>query len=136
VSAHEPEERRRTGGLGYETRDLRVRAIVYGAIVVAALAVFAHVGMWLLLEGLARRDNARAVAQRPLAAELRREAPPEPRLQTSPLKDLLALRAWEDRMLTTYAWVERDKGAVRIPLDHAMELVLQHGLPARKERTQ
>ncbi len=57
---------------------------------------------------------------------------PQPRLQAEPLIDLHALHAQEDAVLNTYGWVDRKAGAVRIPVDRAMELLSQHGLPARQ----
>lgn len=40
---------------------------------------------------------------------------------------LTQLRAEFDKKLTTYGWVDREKGIVRIPIDQAMEkLVAQH----------
>ena len=35
-----------------------------------------------------------------------------------------ALRAHEDSVLTSYGWVNRQNGTVRIPIDRAMELVV------------
>ena len=42
------------------------------------------------------------------------------------------LRGTEDAILSSYGWVDRQKGIVRIPIDRAIELVLQRGLPARQ----
>lgn len=41
------------------------------------------------------------------------------------------LRATEDAILTTYGWVDREKGVVRIPIDRAIDLLAQRGLPTR-----
>jgi hypothetical protein len=57
--------------------------------------------------------------------------PPPPRLQTDPRGDLLALRAAEDRTLTTYGWVDRNAGVVRISIEQAMKLTVDRGLPTR-----
>jgi hypothetical protein len=89
--------------------------------------------MYLLFERFEAREKSRARSGRPLASELRRQTPPEPRLQTAPLKDLQALRAWEERVLTTYAWVDREAGIVRIPLERAKDLMLERGFPTRRE---
>jgi hypothetical protein len=62
-----------------------------------------------------------------------RRMPPEPRLQSTPRLDLSAVRAAEDQILNGYAVVEGTKGAVRIPIDRAMEILAQRGLPARSE---
>ncbi len=52
-----------------------------------------------------------------------------PALQVNPLADLDALRRKEDDALTHYGWVDRTHGVVRLPIDRAMELTLQRGLP-------
>jgi len=57
--------------------------------------------------------------------------PSFPQLQVSPRLDLSAFRAREDEELTNYGWIDRTSGVVRIPIDRAMELVLQKGLPVR-----
>jgi hypothetical protein len=59
--------------------------------------------------------------------------PPEPRLQEHPREDLSELRAREDEILSSYGWVDRNAGVVRIPIDAAMKLTLERGLPARAE---
>ena len=57
--------------------------------------------------------------------------PPEPRLQTTPREDLRILREQEDAVLNSYGWVDRSTGVVRIPIEEAMKLTVQRGLPAR-----
>jgi hypothetical protein len=54
-----------------------------------------------------------------------------PHLQISPPEDLAAFRAREDAELNTYGWINRTAGVARIPIDRAMDLVLQRGLPER-----
>ena len=61
-----------------------------------------------------------------------RDLPPEPRLQVSPILDLQQMRAAEDRILNSYGWVDRSAGTVRIPIDRAMDILAQRGLPARQ----
>lgn len=62
-----------------------------------------------------------------------RVEPPEPRLQVSPPQDLQKMRESEDALLYNYGWVDRKAGVVRIPIDRAMELIVERGLPARSE---
>jgi hypothetical protein len=38
---------------------------------------------------------------------------------------LASLRAEEQKTLTTYGWVDQSKGIVRIPLDRAMEKLIE-----------
>ena len=42
---------------------------------------------------------------------------PQPQLQQTPVLDLRAMRAEEDKVLNSYAWVDQPKGVVRIPID-------------------
>jgi hypothetical protein len=120
------------GTAGYEVRDIRLRPILYAALGLFIAAGATQVLMWLLFELFAAREISQKSSGRPLAAELRRTQPPEPRLQHAPLEDLAALHAWEGRLLTTYALLDRETGAVRIPIERAIELIAERGLPARK----
>lgn len=78
------------------------------------------------------RENAANTAARryPLAAEYERPVP-TPSLQTQPFRDIYMLRDEEARKLQSYGWVDKEGGVARIPIDRAMELMLQRGFPAR-----
>lgn len=55
---------------------------------------------------------------------------PNPRLQIdNGNQDLMSLHEREDLLLDYYSWVDRSKGTVRIPIERAMEILAQHGLP-------
>jgi hypothetical protein len=62
-----------------------------------------------------------------------RQLPPEPRLQISPQQDMRQMRAAEMAALHSYGWVDRQAGIVRIPIERAIELLAERGLPARRE---
>jgi hypothetical protein len=67
----------------------------------------------------------------PLASTLARTEPPAPRLQPDPRADLLAQRALEDALLETYGWVDKSRGIVRVPIERAIDVLAERGLPAR-----
>jgi hypothetical protein len=78
--------------------------------------------------------NANALAQKyPLAASVPQKEPPLPNLQKQPFKDIYMLRQGETEKLTSYGWVDKDGGIARLPIDRAMELMLERGFPARTE---
>jgi hypothetical protein len=55
---------------------------------------------------------------------------PTPRLQTDDgNQDIATLHEREDLLLGHYSWVDRSQGKVRIPIERAMELIAQRGLP-------
>ena len=54
---------------------------------------------------------------------------PPPRLEIKSGKSLAELRAEEDVDLNSYGWIDRGTGTVRIPIDRAMQLIIERGLP-------
>jgi cytoskeletal protein RodZ len=60
-----------------------------------------------------------------------RTMPPQPRLQVRPAQDLKQLRTTEDERLNSYGWVDQKTGVARIPIDRAMDLLIEKGLPVR-----
>jgi hypothetical protein len=55
---------------------------------------------------------------------------PTPRLQMDDgNQDLADMHQKEDLLLDHYTWVDKSQGKVRIPIDRAMELIVQRGLP-------
>jgi hypothetical protein len=56
---------------------------------------------------------------------------PQPRLETNETIEIDKFRLQEEQTLNSYGWVDQEAGVVRIPIDHAMELLAQRGLPTR-----
>ena len=88
-------------------------------------------GAFWFFERQERAANA-ATQRFPLARDYTREAP-MPALQTQPFRDIYMLREDEAKRLQSYGWVDKDGGVTRIPVDRAMELMLQRGFPTRPE---
>jgi hypothetical protein len=120
----------------HETSDVSVSAVFgFGAaLIVSAIVIYMVVwGVFVFFSGRAVRRGS--TGDRRTATQEER-LPPEPRLQTNPRGDLGALREAEERVLTTYGWVDRNAGVVRIPIEQAMKLTAERGLASRtaKER--
>ena len=62
------------------------------------------------------------------------QAFPQPRLEENERTQLRQFIEDQDRKLATYNWVDKDKGIVQIPIDRAMDLIVQRGLPVRPTR--
>ena len=88
-------------------------------------------GAFRMFESQERAAGRQAVAY-PLAAGQQLE-PPTPNLQRQPFKDIYLLRQGETEKLTSYGWVDKGDGITHIPIDRAMEVMLQRGFPARAE---
>lgn len=125
-----------SGGIptpGYETRDLTPRAIATFLVVLAVTIVgVLLVSMWIYDYSASRLAQTEAPPL-PLA---KLAAPPGPRLQVSAPKDMQEFRAAEDAILKSYGWVDRAAGVVRIPVDQAMQLLAERGLPAAGGKSQ
>ncbi len=115
----------------HETTDVNIRAILGFGLGLLVVGVAIHVAVWLLFMFFSARDTARVALQYPLAAGQEARLPPEPRLQTNPRQDLRNFHAEEDAVLGSYGWVDRNAGVVRIPIDDAMRITVERGLPAR-----
>jgi hypothetical protein len=91
------------------------------------MVLFALAAMWLLF-GYYKAEQSLGPPASPLAQGS--ETPPEPRLQVTEHADLNRKRKAEEAMLTSYGWVDRPAGIVHIPIERAIELLAQRGLPA------
>jgi hypothetical protein len=98
---------------------------IFGATLVIAFATYFFAS---LLTQARRREGAQTQA----AAAVARRLPPEPRLQASPSGELQAYREAQMQQLSNYSWVDRDKGVVAIPIQSAMELIIQRGIPPQR----
>jgi hypothetical protein len=54
-----------------------------------------------------------------------------PQLQVNPREDWLKYREQQERSLETYGWENRATGTVHVPIERAMELLVQKGLPVQ-----
>jgi hypothetical protein len=117
----------------HEESDVNIRAILGFGVALIGVAAVVHLLIYALFGYFTSRENAKVLSEYPLAAAAGDRLPPEPRLQTNPRQDLADLRAKEDELLGSYGWVDRNAGVVRIPIDAAMRLTLERGLPSRTE---
>ncbi len=115
----------------HEVRDIQPRSAVIFFVSLGVLILLALVGMWALFDYLEAREAKLQPPPPPVTIE--RPLPPEPRLQVTPETDLERLRAREETVLHSYGWVNKEAGVVHIPIDRAMDLILQRGLPARSQ---
>ena len=116
----------------HEESDVNIRAIFGFALGLTVTTMIVGLAVWVLFQYFDARESRTVFTEYPLATQESR-VPPEPRLQTNPREDLGNLRTREEQALTSYGWVDKNAGVVRIPIDRAMQLVVERGLPARPE---
>jgi len=116
----------------HEESDVNLGPILGFGAGLSAVAVFVFFLVWVLFTYFSSRESMRVPPQYPMAAAQGNRLPPEPRLQTNPRQDLSDLHAGEEQILGSYGWVDKNAGVVRIPIEEAMKIVVQRGLPVRQ----
>jgi len=132
------------GNGGYERSDIGVAGVLYflaGLAVAGLLAYFVVAGLYSYLE---KRSDAEQVPVSPLVtnapADTRhipkdypQDAFPNPKLEEDERGQLNGIRLKEEQTLSTYDYIDQKAGTVRIPIDRAMDLIAQRGLPVRAQ---
>ena len=132
---HDAPAREKPSGeaLGYETRDANTRGVL-------GFLVFLFVVLNLVLFGTWRLFRYYSVAERsPAPASFfadEPQVPPAPELEVNGREDFQKMYAEQQRELETYAWEDRQAGVVRVPIERAMDLLLEKGLPVMPSGTQ
>jgi len=106
---------------GYETRDANVAMLLAATAGLALIVVASFILMRMMFGLLDTRNVAAGRSEWPLLEK--NPLPPAPRLRVDVPRQLRELRAEEDRILTTYAWVDEAQGIARIPIDLAMAIM-------------
>ncbi len=116
----------------HEPNAVSVSGVVKFLVWLSAAITVVALAMWGLLRYFDARKAREAPPPAPLATGVR--LPPEPRLQgapggpASPMEEIMRLRQQEDQTLSSYGWIDRRNGVVRIPIEQAKRLILQRGL--------
>ena len=136
-----------TGNDGYERQDIGVAPVLYfllGLAVAGLLVYFVVNGIYSYLE---KQSEAQQTSVSPLVTNTptdTRKLPsdyrnylqqnfPSPQLEIDERNQLDKIRIEEEQTLSTYDWVDEKSGTVRIPIDRAMDLLAQRGLPVRAQ---
>lgn len=104
------------------------------AIIVALLIVW---GSLRLIESRTARFDA---PPSPLRQGVEKPMPPEPRLQgvtghsADPQQDLRDMRSNTEKDLNSYGWVDEKNGIARIPIQEAMKIIAEKGLPSQEAK--
>jgi hypothetical protein len=117
------------GSSGHESRDTGVTLIALSAAGLAVVVLIVFLLMWGTFNLLKTDEQKSDVSLSPLAPAT--QVPPQPRIEEHPWEQLQQLRARENRELSTYGWQDQKAGIVRIPIDRALDMIAQKGLPAQ-----
>jgi hypothetical protein len=110
-------------GRGHEPPDVAtVRVVLVGValisiLMLACVVVFA----WLKVRHITASNTTGA------AMIDARSIPPEPRLEADPDRVLRDYQHEQQAALDSYRWIDRSNGVVQIPIERAMQLLVERG---------
>ena len=115
---------------GYEDYHLNIGPIIAATAGIVFIAILSFIAMWAMFIGLEQAGIYIADDPPPMAAH---QKPHHGTLiQTVPSAELAQVRAETNRTLTEYGWVDRDAGVVHLPIERAIDLVLERGFQVRE----
>lgn len=138
-----------SGHGAFERRDIGISGVLwflFGLAVAGVMITFVVNGIYNYLE-------KRTEAEQPPISPLVTNAPkdtrhlptdyrdylkqnfPSPQLEIDERTQLDQIRLHEEDTLATYGWVDQQAGIVRIPIERAMDLIAQRGLPTRSQES-
>lgn len=119
---------------GHETSDVNVRSVfVNGLMVSVGLMVVGMLFAWAAYAVFKATSPVPNDPPRTFVAPDSTTLPPLPRLQEDPRVVLKPFLRNQDSILASYGWVNKDSGIVRIPIERAMELVVERGLSVQNK---
>ncbi|HEY0703020.1 MAG TPA: hypothetical protein VGD60_09660 [Candidatus Acidoferrales bacterium] len=116
------------GSDNYEKTDANVGSVAKGGMWLAVLLIVVFVAMRFTFNAMSEMTPMGDAAS-PL--ESSREMPPAPRLQVYPQMELSDYCDGQVQSLEGYSWKDSKAGIVQIPVDRAIDLMVEHPLPAR-----
>ena len=129
--------------MDFEREDLAPRPILLFLLSLAVgcvLVYFVLRGMYSYLDSYeSHHQPVQHPLAQPAAADTRVVLPgevvkfPQPRLETDERREIHDFREREEQTLNSYGWVDQSGGVMHIPIDRAMQLVAQRGLPTRPQ---
>ena len=149
---HNTEHVKVPGHGDYERRDIRVAGVLYFLLALLVAGGIVH----FIVQGIYHYLDNRFESKQPTVSPLvknpsqdTRRIPleydgdyqkylqsqfPAPQLEINERTELNDVRLREENILSTYGWVDQNAGTVHIPIDRAMDLLVQRGLPVRQQQ--
>lgn len=127
----------------YDRSDLEARGIISFLIGLAITVVFIHLIVWGFVRAYTHFEP-KAVARTSAIIEPQAVPPqgdpvlrfPAPQLQPDEVADLNKYREAVEQQLNSTGWIDEKAGVAHIPVEKAIDLVAQRGLPVRPQPPQ
>jgi hypothetical protein len=134
------EIKRENSNGGFEHEDWQPSGIVYFLLSLLVVTVLCMFGLRGFYDALDHHERTAQEVPSPLVKNVPEDsrhvstgypqtAFPSPQLEEDERGQLNGILLKQDETLYSYGWVDEKAGIVRIPIDRAMDLLVQRGLP-------
>jgi hypothetical protein len=140
----------------FERRDITVAGVIYFLVGLIVFCLICHFIVTGLYDHLDKQSQAQQTPISPLSTSTGKDTRhlppafktdaegtdyekyleasfPAPQLEIDERNQLNNVRLNEEDTLATYGYVDKSAGVVRIPIERAMDLIVQRGLPTRAQ---
>jgi hypothetical protein len=139
------------GEAQHESSDVNIKAIVGFGVFLVISGIVLHValyGLYIFFDKMADKrnppPNPMMKVERPTGDTMSAESQAEtsrrlnrtfggnalnPMLQVDDVHDMDMMRKAQDTQMSEYQWMNKGTGSVRIPIQRAMDLIVERGLP-------
>ncbi len=124
---------------GFEQQDLSPRGIFAFLISLLVGGVIVYFIIWGLYHFMETRQREHQPQQSPLVKQVETDTRivspdevtkfPQPRLERNERVEINDFRLKEEQTLNSYGWIDQKAGVAHIPIERAMQLLAQRGLP-------
>ena len=124
---------------GFERQDMTAQGVFAFLISLAVGGVLVYFVIWGLYHFMQARQRSHQPPQGALVKQVETDTRivsldeivkfPQPRLEGNERVEIKDFRLKEEQTLNSYGWIDENAGVVRIPIERAMQLVAQRGLP-------
>ena len=127
----------------FEQRDLDatgIFAFLFGLAIFGLIMHFILLGMYKFMDRYTQQHQPPPnPLETPVESRSRQVPPqarlkfPEPRLEVNERTEFRDFLQYQEQRLHSYGWVDEKAGVMHIPIDVAMQIVAQRGLPTRSQ---
>ena len=108
--------------------EVSVSGIVWTTVGLAVVCILGMLITWVMQTSSEARAAAAAPPPSPVIEANEPRVPPGPQLQRDPEGELEALRHEMAEQLSGYGWLDEGAGTVHIPIEEAMDLLVERGI--------
>ncbi len=119
---------------GHEFDVIDARAVIGSGIALLLVTVLCMLIAYAWIDISAPERQRIATGERSAAEIPGQQPPPSHGLPDTPVASAEGLAASESARLRGYRWIDQRTGRVSIPIERAMDIVAEHGLPRFDQR--